>query len=69
MPKTSLDWLITGAVAGFVLVLFADVSGLLSMPGWVAALATTLCATVAGGVGPLLRRETAAERATSTAGT
>jgi high-affinity Fe2+/Pb2+ permease len=69
MPKTSLGWLIVGAVAGFALVLFAGVSGLLSMSGWTAALATTVCATVVGGVGPLLRREAeVAERATSTIG-
>jgi hypothetical protein len=69
MPKTSLGWLIIGAVAGFALVLFADVSGLLSMPGWTAALATTVCAAVVGGVGPFLVREAkAAERTTSTTG-
>jgi hypothetical protein len=46
MPKTSYGWLIIGALVGFVIVVIVHFAGLLSIPGWIAALATTLSAVV-----------------------
>jgi hypothetical protein len=52
MPKTTYHWLIIGALVGFILVLIVCAVGL-PMPGWAAALVTTLFATVFGGGGPV----------------
>ena len=64
MPKTSYGWLIVGALVGLALVLIVSVAGL-SMPGWGAALVTTLFATVFGGAGPI---EESVEQPTTSAG-
>ena len=51
MPRTSFHWLLVGAAVGFAAVAIIGVFAL-PIPGWVAALLTTLSASVFGGMGP-----------------